>query len=71
MNQEIMWIENDLKVEQLALKLKFLREEYTKKNPFASKEQIENYINKKLKKQSEEILKEQFGIISKCELFEK
>ena len=61
---EIRWIENDLKIEQLAIKMKILRKEYLEKNPNATNLQIENYINKKLKKESDSILFEQFDIIN-------
>ena len=61
---EIRWVENDLKIEQLAVKMKILRKEYLEKNPNATNLQIENYINKKLKKESDSILFEQFDIIN-------
>ena len=61
---EIRWIENDMKVEMLALKMKKLRKEYAEKKPNALKGQIENYVNRKLKYESELLLKEQFSIIS-------
>ena len=61
---EVRWIENDMKIEMLALKMKKLREEYAEKKPNAPQEQIENYVNKTLKYESNLLLKEQFSIIS-------
>ena len=66
---EIRWIENDMKVEMLVLKMKKLREEYSAKKPNASKGQIENYLNRKLKCESDLLLKEQFSIISDSGVF--
>lgn len=68
MNPEVMWIENDMKIELLASKIKYLRQEYSKKNPNASREQIEAYINRMLRKETDIILREQFDIISDTNL---
>lgn len=64
MSPETEWIMNDLKVEQLALKMKFLREEYSGINPNASVDEVENYVERKLKKESQLILREQLQIVS-------
>lgn len=61
---EIRWIENDMKVEMLVLKMKKLRKEYTEKNPNVSRDKIENYVNRKLRQEADSLLKEQFSIIS-------
>ena len=66
---EICWIENDMKVEMLVLKMKKLRKEYAEQNPNASMEKIEGYVNRKLKHESDLLLKEQFSIISNSGLF--
>ena len=60
---EIKWIENDLKVELFALKIKILREEYIKKNPNANRRKVDSYINRKFKTESDSLLKEQLMII--------
>lgn len=61
---EVRWIENDMKVEKLALVMKLLRKEYLDKNPNATYSQVENYVNIKLKHESQLILQEQFSIVS-------
>ena len=61
---EVRWIENDLKVELFALKIKNLREEYLQKNPNADRQKVDNYINRKLKAESDSLFKEQLMIIS-------
>lgn len=64
MNHEVTWIENDLKVEMLALKMKRMRQEYLRRHPDAKDNQVESYVNRKLQGEAQGILREQFEIVS-------
>jgi len=64
MNGELLWIENDFKVEQLAIRMKKLRKKFISNKPDASEEQIEKHIERKLDNTAQIILNEQFDIIS-------
>ena len=61
------WVDNDIKIEMLKIKIKRLKENYNIKNnrlvdTWDSK--VMNYINKKLSKEADNILREQISLIS-------
>ena len=61
------WVDNDIKIEMLKIKIKRLKENYNIKNnrlvdTWDSK--VMNYINKKLSNEADNILREQISLIS-------
>lgn len=63
MSKNISWIENDFKVELLALELKKLNRVDNEGNCMNSKKYLKSKLNKNIRKMSNEILFDQVDII--------
>jgi hypothetical protein len=59
-----MWLENDVKVERLATKIRIMRNHYIEKNPNATPAQIESFLKRKLSSESRILYAEQARIIN-------
>ena len=64
MNEEIRWLSNDEKVDDLRNRMIKVRQEFRNKNPNASENTEERYLTKIFQQEAQTLMKEQIGIIA-------
>lgn len=63
MNEEIRWLVNDRKVDNLRERMAQAREEFRKKCPNSNQESEDRHLSKKFRIETGTLLKEQMGIV--------
>ncbi len=64
MNEEIRWLVNDRKVDDLREQMIEARSSFRRKNPDATEESENRYLERKFNQDSKKLMKEQLSIVA-------